>query len=45
MSSMKAFKEELDHLKTMVESMTKSCGLYILPMKGKSTFNIIGLLS
>jgi len=41
---MKAFKEELDHLKTMIESMTKSSRSYILPMKDKSTCNIIGPL-
>jgi len=44
---MKAFKEELelDHLRTMIESMTKSSGSYTLPMKGKTTLNTIGPLS
>jgi len=45
MYGMKAFKEELDHLRIMIESMTKSSGSYTLPMKGKSTFNTIGPLS
>jgi len=40
-----AFKEEPNHLKTMIESMTKSYGLHTLPMKGKITFNTIGPLS
>jgi len=41
MSSMKAFKGELDHLRIMMELMTKSSGLYSLPMKRNSTFNTI----
>lgn len=35
-SNMRAFKEELDHLKTMIESMAKSSTSYTIPMKGKS---------
>jgi len=41
MSSMKSYTEDLDRLRTMIESMSKSSRSYILSMKGKSTFNII----
>jgi len=42
---MKDYKEEPDHMRTMIESMTKSPTSYTLPMKGQSTFNIFGPLS
>jgi len=45
MFGIKSFKEELYHLRTMIESMTKSSRSYTLPMKGKSTFNTIGPVS
>jgi len=48
MSNMEAFREEHDHLRTMIESMTKSYRSYTLTMKdkkGTSTFNTIGPLS
>jgi len=43
-SSVKAFKEELDHLKTMIESMAKTSRSYTLPMKGKSMPFVSGCL-
>jgi len=45
---MKALKEENDHLKTMIKSMTKLSRLYTLPMKdkkGRNTYNTIGPFS
>jgi len=45
MSTTKVFQEELDHLRTMIESMNKSSGSYTLHMEGKITFNTIGPLS
>ena len=42
---MKAFKEELDHLRIMIELVTKSSISYTLPIKEKSTFNTICPLS
>jgi len=44
MSSVKAFTEQQNHLKIMIESMTKFSRSYTLPMKDKSTFNIISPL-
>lgn len=45
MPSMKTYKEELDRLSTVIESMSKCSTQYTLSMKGKSTFNTIGPMS
>jgi len=44
MPSMKVNKEKLDCLRTIIESMNNSLGLYALSIKG-NTFNIIGFVS
>jgi len=42
MSNIKSYKVQLDHMRTMIEIMTKASESYTLSMIRKSTFNIIG---